>query len=128
MSKTKYTAEFEIHASPKMLYPYLSTAAGLSEWIADDVNINQDKVFTFVWDGFSYPAKKTAQKANQYIKFEFLPDKTSVDKTPSFLEFKLDINEMTQTSFLKVTDFSDLEDSKELWDNVVGKLRTIVGG
>jgi hypothetical protein len=38
---------------------------------------------------------------------------------------------MTQSSFLKITDFSDLEneeDLRELWSQLVGSLREAVGG
>ena len=40
MSKQKFVGEYPINASRKMLFPYLSTASGLCEWFADDVNIN----------------------------------------------------------------------------------------
>ena len=39
--KQKYTLEFEIKSSPKILYNYLSTASGLEEWFADKVNIRE---------------------------------------------------------------------------------------
>ena len=41
-----------INASRKMLFPYLSTASGLCEWFADDVNINNiNKTLIFIVDG-----------------------------------------------------------------------------
>ena len=43
---TKYTLEFPINSSVKILYDRLSTADGLSEWFSDDVLIT-DKTFTF---------------------------------------------------------------------------------
>ena len=36
--KIKYEMEFPIHASPSLLYQYISTPSGLSEWYADNVN------------------------------------------------------------------------------------------
>ena len=57
MSKKKlFTADFEIHASVKMLYPYIQSASGLAEWFADDVSISPEKVFTFVWDNETHKA------------------------------------------------------------------------
>ena len=38
--KKLFTADYEVHASIKMLYPYIQTASGLSEWFAEDVTIN----------------------------------------------------------------------------------------
>ena len=47
MSKSEFRAEFEINASKKMLFPYIYTASGLAQWMADDVNVNEDKIFNF---------------------------------------------------------------------------------
>ena len=41
------------------------------------------------------------------------------------------MDELTQTTFLKVTDYSDfddLEELKDLWDGLVEKLKEVVGG
>ncbi|WP_373657448.1 START-like domain-containing protein, partial [Escherichia coli] len=35
--KIKYEMEFPITASPQLLYQYISTSSGLSEWFADNV-------------------------------------------------------------------------------------------
>jgi uncharacterized protein YndB with AHSA1/START domain len=138
MRKSKFMGEYEINASPKMLFPYLNTAAGLSQWFADDVNVNEDKIFTFVWDGKDHKAKVTSQRTNAYVKFEFLEDKErNTDNEeenqpdPSFIEFKLDTNELTQSLFVKVTDYSDTadeEEMEEIWDNLIYSLRELVGG
>ena len=55
-NKKLFTTDFEIHASIKMLYPYIQTASGLSEWFADNVKISPEKVFTFVWDSEEHKA------------------------------------------------------------------------
>jgi uncharacterized protein YndB with AHSA1/START domain len=128
MDKSKFTIEFEINASAKMLYPYLNTPAGLSEWMADDVTLNEDKTFNFFWDKVNHPAKKVTQKINQYVKFEFI--NKAEDKDSSWLEFRLENNELTQTSFLKIIDYSDItdpSDQKDLWTNLIGELRKTVG-
>lgn len=131
MSKYKYTAEFEIRASNKMLFSYMTNPAGLAQWFADQVNIDENKVFNFIWDNRPHYAKLTAQRLNRYVKFEFLPDGEPKQDDPAFIEFKLDMNELTQSSFLKVTDYSDTDneaDLKELWIYLVSNLREIVGG
>jgi uncharacterized protein YndB with AHSA1/START domain len=128
MEKNKFTIEFEINASGKMLYPYLNTAAGLSEWMADEVTQSEDKTFNFVWDKFNYPAKKVSQKINQYVKFEFI--NKAEGKDTSWIEFRLESNELTQTSFLKIIDYSDITDpadQKDLWTNLVSELKKSVG-
>ena len=47
--KVKYEIEFPIMASPQLLYQYISTPSGLSEWFADNVNSRRE-LFTFIWD------------------------------------------------------------------------------
>ena len=129
MNKFKYTAEFEMRASPKMLFPYLNSASGLAEWFADDVNIDDRKFFHFIWDGVNHSAKLSSQRSNKYVKFDFVPADGEEDN--AFIEFKVDQSEMTQSTFLKVVDYSEMDDERdlvELWQNLVEKLREIVGG
>jgi len=133
MAKKKlFTADYEIHASIKMLYPYIQTASGLAEWFADDVNINnQDKTFIFEWDNEKHVAKMAAHRTNHFVRFEFLPENEDDEKDPSYFELRLEFNELTQSVFLKVTDYSDFDDLQELqdlWDGLVEVLRKIVGG
>jgi uncharacterized protein YndB with AHSA1/START domain len=131
MGNLKYTAEFEIRASNKMLFPYMTTPAGLAQWFADQVNIDDRKIFNFIWDNRPHYARLTAQRLNRYVKFEFMPEENFNADDPPYIEFKLDMNELTQSSFLKVIDYSQTdneEDLKELWTNLVSNLREIVGG
>lgn len=133
MTKKKlFTADYEIHASIKMLYPYIQTASGLSEWFADDVRINNvDKVYTFFWDNEEHRARQAAHRTNHFVRFEFVPENEEDEKDPSYFELRLEFNELTQSVFLKVVDYSDFEDLKELndlWDSLVDALRKTVGG
>lgn len=127
MSKYTFVGEYEFKASKKMLYPYLSTASGLAQWFADDVNIDEDKIFTVIWDGEENKAKMVAHRTNAQVKFEFFSDK----EDPNYVEFKIDMNELTQSVFIRVTDYSEMDDEKELeelWDSLMADLREIVGG
>ena len=131
MAKTKFAYEYEINASKKMLYPYLTTASGLSQWFADDVNIDEDGYFNFIWDGEDHKAKLVSHRTNSYVKFVYLlPDQTE-GEDPDWLEFKIDMNELTETSFIKVheySDFDDKEEQAELWEGLLLALKVIVGG
>ena len=44
--KKAFSVEFDFHASPQLLFQYLSTPSGLSEWFADNVN-SRGENFTF---------------------------------------------------------------------------------
>ncbi len=131
-NKKLFTADYEVHASIKMLYPYIQTASGLSEWFADDVRINNmSKVYTFFWDNEEHKARQVAHRTNHFVKFEFLPENENDEHDPSYFELRLEFNELTQSVYLKVSDYSDLNDKKELqdlWDGLVESLRKTVGG
>ncbi|NMM50446.1 START-like domain-containing protein [Marinigracilibium pacificum] len=127
MIKNTFTADFEINASPKMLYPYLNTAGGLAQWFADDVTLDGDKNFLFFWDDSEIKAKVAGQRSNVYVKYEFIDE----DEEPSYIEFKLEVNELTEATFLVVTDHSsnfDDEELFEMWEQMVSSLKEIVGG
>jgi len=132
MGKKKlYTADYEIHASTKMLYPYIESASGLAEWFADDVKISPEKVFTFEWDNEQHKAVMTAHRINHFTKFEFIPETAGDKKDPSYFELRLEVGELTQTTFFKITDYSDFDDVKELrelWEGLVENLKAVVGG
>ncbi len=131
MSKYLFTTDFEINASKKMLYPYISSASGLSQWFADDVTINEDKVFNFIWDEEDHKAKMVSHRTNSYVKFEFIPETEGDAEDPAYFELRLEVNELTQTVFIKITDYSEMDDNEELfdmWEGLVDGLKETVGG
>ena len=130
MPKQKFVGEYQINASRKMLFPYLSTATGLCQWFADDVNINNiDKTLIFLLDGEERIAKIDSIKRNRYVKFRFLNDNEK-PKDNDTLEFRLEVNELTQSVFVRVEEFTesdDLEESFQIWDNLLSQLKEIIG-
>jgi hypothetical protein len=59
--KIKYEIEFPIQASEKLLFQYISSPSGLSEWFADNVNY-RGEIFIFIWDGAEESAKLLSKK------------------------------------------------------------------
>jgi uncharacterized protein YndB with AHSA1/START domain len=131
IKKQLFTADYELHASVKMLYPYLQTASGLSEWFAEDVRISPEKVFTFVWDNEEHQAVISSHRTNHFVRFEYLPESPEDKKDPAYFELSLEVNELTQMTFLKIYDYSDFNDMSELqdlWDGLLENLKKVVGG
>tara|TARA_Y100000996_G_scaffold370301_1_gene317807 strand:- start:1914 stop:2309 length:396 start_codon:yes stop_codon:yes gene_type:complete len=130
MAKQKFVGEYPINASRKMLFPYLSTATGLCQWFADDVNINNiDKTLIFLVDGEERIAVIDSIKNNRYVKFRFL-NEDEKPKENDTLEFRLEINELTQEVFVRVEEFTesdDLDESFQIWDNLLAQLKEIIG-
>lgn len=131
MVKNKFIADYQINASKKIVFQYLSTASGLEEWFADEVKINEDKHFIFNFDDEDHYARQVAIRTNVHVKFEFYDPKLPDESDHSSVEFKLEENELTQMLFLKVIDYSDEYSEEELtaiWEGLVNKLKEIIGG
>lgn len=122
----KYTLEYPIQSSIKILYARLSTLSGLSEWFADDVNSNREGVYTFTWEGSQQKAILLSKKKDSFIKFKWL--ETSDEE---YFEFFIQIDDLTSDVSLIVTDFADDEDDKEdasqLWNAQIDKLKSTIG-
>ncbi|MGB6154095.1 MAG: START-like domain-containing protein [Pricia sp.] len=122
--KVKFQIEFVIQSSPQLLYQYLSTPSGLSEWFADNVNSRGEK-FTFIWDGSEEEAKLLKRKSDEFVKFAW--DGT---EDGSFFEMKIIVDEITKDVSLFITDFAEedeVEESKMLWTNQVSDLKQVLG-
>ena len=80
MSKKKdFVIEYDFQSSPQLLFQYLSTASGLSEWFSDDVNYRGEK-YTFFWGDSEEYARVLSKKINEKLEKEkidvTLPERT----------------------------------------------------
>ncbi len=121
----KFEMEFVIRASEDMVFEFVSTESGLSEWFCDDVNI-RDGVFTFDWDGQVQQAKLVKEIPPQFIRYQWL------DKNDgSYFEFRIQKDELTNDISLIITDFAsdkaDEASSRLLWHSQVDKLLHVLG-
>jgi uncharacterized protein YndB with AHSA1/START domain len=123
--KVKYEMEFPIQASPSLLYQYISTPSGLSEWYADNVN-SRGELFTFIWDGSEEKANLVSKKNGERIKFRWEDD----TDTPYYFEIRIQVDEITKDVSIMITDFAEedeIEEGKMLWDNMISDLKQILG-
>jgi uncharacterized protein YndB with AHSA1/START domain len=123
--KVKYEMEFPIQVSPSLLYQYISTPSGLSEWFADNVN-SRGELFTFMWEGSEEEAKLLSKKADDRIKLRWTED----EGLNYFFEMKIQVDEITKDVSLMITDFAEEgeeDEGKMLWDNMVSDLKQILG-
>ncbi|MCE3226512.1 MAG: hypothetical protein K0S32_1063 [Bacteroidetes bacterium] len=121
----KFELELVVRSSPEMLFEFLSTPSGLSEWFCDDVNI-RNGIYTFIWDGQLQQARLLKTVDDQLVRFQW------VDKTDgSYFEFRIQKDDLTNDISLIITDFaetvSERESSKRLWQSQVEKLMHIIG-
>jgi len=125
--KVKYELEFPIHSSPQLLYQYIITPSGLSEWFADNVN-SRGEFYTFIWDDSEESAKLASKKSGEKVKFKWLDENNK--ETEYFFELKIQVDEITNDVSLIVVDFSEedeLPESKLLWESLVSDLKHVIG-
>ncbi len=123
--KVKYEMEFPIQVSPSLLYQYISTPSGLSEWFADNVN-SRGELFTFIWEGSEEQAKLVTKKSDEKIKLKWVED----EDASSYFEMRIQVDEITKDVSLMITDFAyddEVEEGKMLWENMVSELKQILG-
>lgn len=125
--KIKYELEFPIHASPSLLYQYISTPSGLSEWFADNVN-SRGEIFTFIWDDSEEKAKIVSKRTGERVKFRWLDE--DGNDSDYFFELKIEEDELTKDVSIVVIDFAEedeVEESKLLWENQIADLKHVLG-
>lgn len=120
----KFYKEYLFHCSPNLLFKYFSTPSGLEAWFADRVNENH-AVYSFEWDGEMTSGELIEMKLNSFIRFQM--DEYQLNE---YLEFKIVQDNLTRELSVQVTDFCDLEESKDfemVWDNSISKLKEQIG-
>lgn len=121
----KFEIEFVVHSSAEMLYEFLSTPSGLSEWFCDDLNI-RNGIYTFIWEDQLQQARLLKTIELQLVRFQW------VDKTDgSYFEFRIQRDDLTNDISLIITDFADTvserESAKLLWHSQIEKLMHVIG-
>ena len=124
--RIKFEMEFPIKVSQKLLFQYISTPSGLSEWFADNVN-SRGEIFIFIWNDSEESAKLIKKINNEKIQFQWLDD----DETDYYFELRIQFDEITKDVSLIVTDFAEdeeeIEESKLLWTNQISDLKKVLG-
>jgi len=124
--RLKYELEYTINCSPKVLFSRLCTPEGLSEWFADNVNVESD-IFTFFWDQSESKARLAAMKENKLVRFEWLDQD---DEESNYFEFRINVQELTGDMALMITDFAETEEKDDaiyLWDSQITDLKRLLG-
>jgi len=126
-AKARYELEFPINSSPQLLYQYISTPSGLSEWFADNVN-SRGEFFTFIWDDSEENARLTSKKTGEKVKFRWI-DENNKD-TDYFFELRILEDEITKDVSLMIVDFAQEDEIGEatlLWENQISDLKHVIG-
>lgn len=118
---TKFTLEFHMKVSPRLLYTLISTSEGLARWFADKVNVNND-IYLFEWEGSQQTARLLESKEPEYVRFEWTDD----FHEGFILEMQITHEPVSGESALIVSDFSeenDIEFTRMWWNTQIGRLQ-----
>ncbi len=119
----KFTLEFPIKASPKVLFTLVGTGEGLARWFADKVSVKED-LYLFQWEGSEQSAKLLERKESEFILFEWADDFHQGYN----LEIRITHEPVSGESALIITDYaeaSDVEFTERWWNNQVGRLQRL---
>ena len=123
--KKAFQLEYMFKASPNILFGFLTTASGLSQWFADSVDIDEEE-YIFNWSGSEERAQcvELAEPELARFRWEDSPEE-------EYFEFSIAKSEVTGDTILYITDFADdfdMEDQRLLWDNQIHELYKRIGG
>lgn len=126
-NKTRYEIEFPLNSSPQLLFQYISTPSGLSEWFADNVNL-RGEFFTFIWDDSEEKARLSSKKIGEKVKYRWIDDYNQ--DTEYYFELRIQVDEITKDVSLVVVDFAqndEIDEAKQLWENQISDLKHVIG-
>ncbi|HZH55252.1 MAG TPA: START-like domain-containing protein [Sphingobacteriaceae bacterium] len=121
--KVKFTLEYEVKSSPKILYLFLLEPNALAQWFADGVS-QKESVYQFTWDDEVQMAQLISSRENKSVKYKWLDDE------PYFFEMEIIQDELTNDVALSITDFAkpeNITDRKLIWDNQIEYLQGVIG-
>ncbi len=117
----KFTMEYGLKTTPRLLYTAISTPEGLARWFADVVDTMED-VFLFKWEGSEQRARLVKYKENEFVQFLWL-DSAQDDH---LLEMRIHNEPVSSELALIITDYAeaaDIDFNQRLWDAQVKKLQ-----
>lgn len=123
--KIAFTLEYQVKSSPKILFGFLSVATTLSEWFADQVDVQKD-VFSFTWDGYTERARLVSMKEAESVRFEWIDG----EREGCSFEMQVKVDDLTGDVALMILEECPAEEKEEitrLWDVSVNKLMKATG-
>ena len=123
--KGRFELEYVVHSSAPILFEFLTTPSGLSEWFCDDVNI-RNGIYSFKWEENEQLARVVKLIEEKQVRFQW------IDKTDnSYFEFRIERDELTNDISLIVVDFAETAEDRSsstlLWNSQIDKLLHVLG-
>lgn len=115
MTRALFEVEYVFDkGSAQLLWRMVSTATGLADWFADQVDEKESGKFTFEWGKSQQDAVVVSLTPGVRIRFHWVDD-----PEPYYFEFRIESSELTKSVTLHITEHSDEVDHKSsmnLWN------------
>jgi uncharacterized protein YndB with AHSA1/START domain len=125
MARQSFQLEFVLKSSPQILWEFLTTTSGLANWFADSVDENEG-VLIFTWSGSTEEAVVVEAREPELFRIRWRNGPED-----EYVEFRIELSEVTRDTILFITDFADeddMEDQQILWQSQIATLQTRIGG
>ncbi len=119
----KFTLEFPMKVSPRLLFTLISTAEGMARWFAERVNVQGD-LYHFEWEGSEQSARLLESKEPEYVRFEWTDD----FHEGFILEMRISHQPVSGEAALIVSDYSEASDmdfTQMWWTTQIAKLQRL---
>lgn len=117
-------------SSQSIIWNYISSADGMSRWLADKVQ-GDDNQLTFVWGDLwrhheIRKANVLKKIKNSYIRLRWDDEEDS----NAYVELRMEKNELTNDYVLLITDYAneeDIDSLRDLWEDNLERLHRNTG-
>lgn len=128
MPKEKFHIEFVTgSASQASLWRMISRVDGLSQWFADEVEVDdEENLYTFYWGKSTNQAEVVHKKPKSNIRYRW----TDEDDEKYYFEFRIHKLELSRELALQITDFAEQDekgDAISLWEVQIEKMMRQLG-
>lgn len=128
MTQEKFHIEFLMgNATQNSLWRMISQIDGLSEWFAEEVEMDEtESVYTFWWGKSNNKAEIVCSKPQSSIRYRWIDE----DNEDIYFEFRLRKLELSGDLTLEITDFSEPDekgDAIRLWESQIEDMKRRLG-
>ena len=131
MWKQEIRIERELKSSSQsIIWGLISTAAGLSRWLANEV-IQNDERLSFTWgEVWSHHEIKTAIITDVVKNSHFRYRWENEEDEEAFIELRMEKSDLTNDYILIITDYAEpdeIDSLKDLWEGDLERLHQNTG-
>lgn len=131
MKKQKISIERELKSSSQsIIWNLISTAAGLSRWLANEVTQDGDRL-SFTWgELWKHHEIKTAVITEVVKNSSFRYKWENEEDEAAYIELRMEKSDLTNEFILVITDYAepdDVESLKDLWYGDLERLHQNTG-